>query len=133
MAADLQEDIVDLISNTLTRGSEEFHRHKLLQNLLLITLSKLASLESSGGLKKGMLKKQLRTLKGYDWEDIAELLIGEGQYEEAFVVYNKFGATKSAFSVLLTHMKDIERAKDYACFCESNEVWEMIKAVEDNE
>jgi len=131
VAEDLQEELVDLLSNMILRGTEEHHRHKTVQNLLLIALSNLANEEAAREGTKAMLMKKIRALNSYDWKDLAEMMTEIDLFEEAFVVYNKFKDTKSALSVLLHHMKDIERAKDYACFCESDEVWDMIKACED--
>lgn len=37
-----------------------------------------------------------------------------GQYEEAFEIYKKFGKKVEAIQVLLEHVRDLDRAHDYA-------------------
>ena len=61
-----------------------------------------------------------------DAEDIAQYAIGEELFEEAFTVYYKAENYEMAIGVLLDHLKDFQRAEEFALKVEKPEVWSKL-------
>ena len=126
MQANLPNELIELLEKIVLRPDSEFANNKSLQNLLLITACQVAA---QGGLEeslRGRVMEYINRLDKFDGPDIATLCVSDGLYEEAFVIYKKCDDKKGAIDVLLEHIKDLERAKDYANACNLDEVWSSL-------
>jgi len=73
--------------------------------LLILTAIKAA---------KDRVMDYVTRLENYDAVDIAQIAIGAGLFEESFTVYKKFKHNDAAVQVLIEHVKDLERAAEFA-------------------
>lgn len=104
MTADLPNELIELLEKIVLESSE-FSGNRNLQNLLILTAIKAA---------KDRVMDYVTRLDGYDATDIAQIAIGAGLFEEAFTVYKKFNHHEAAVLVLIEHIKDLERAAEFA-------------------
>jgi clathrin heavy chain len=104
MTADLPNELIELLEKIVLESSE-FSGNRNLQNLLILTAIKAA---------KERVMDYVTRLENYDAVDIAQIAIGAGLFEEAFTVYKKFKHNDAAIQVLIEHVKDLERAAEFA-------------------
>ncbi len=104
MTADLPNELIELLEKIVLESSQ-FSGNRNLQNLLILTAIKAA---------KERVMDYVTRLEGYDAQDIAQIAIGAGLFEEAFTVYRKFKHHEAAIQVLIEHIKDLERASEFA-------------------
>lgn len=88
-----------------------------LQNLLMLTAAKA---------DKGRVMDYISQLSDYNAEEIANMCISQGMFEEAFEIYKKEDNHLAAMGVLVDHIVSIDRAQEYAERVETPEVWSKV-------
>lgn len=68
----------------------------------------------------------VKKLDNYDAPDIANIAIGSELFEEAFTIYNKYEQYVNAILVLISNIKNVDRAADYAEKIDQSEVWSKL-------
>jgi clathrin heavy chain len=68
----------------------------------------------------------INRLENYDAPDIANIAISNQLYEEAFSIYKKFEVNTSAIQVLIDHIKNLDRAYEFAERCNEPGVWSLL-------
>ncbi|CAF2828360.1 unnamed protein product [Rotaria sp. Silwood2] len=68
----------------------------------------------------------INRLENYDAHDIANIAISNQLFEEAFSVYKKFEVNTSAIQVLIDHIKNLDRAYEFAERCNEPAVWSLL-------
>jgi len=118
MNADLPQELIHLLERIL-HGSETspFRENRSLENLLILT-----AIKSDRSRLTGLLAR----LEKYDAIEIAIFAIGKELYEEAFFIYKRFGMNALAVRVLIEHLKDIDRAAEFAASCEDPALLEIL-------
>ncbi|EMD46427.1 clathrin heavy chain, putative [Entamoeba histolytica KU27] len=101
---DLPNDLIDLLDKLVSQNPE-YSTNPTLQKLLIQTSIKAAP---------NRVMDYIRKLNDYDPKEIGESCIADNLFEEAFEVYTKFDLQEEAMDVLLQHIKDLTRAKDFA-------------------
>lgn len=104
MTADLPNELIELLEKIVLESSE-FSGNRNLQNLLILTAIKAA---------KERVMDYVTRLENYDAIDIAQIAVGAGLFEEAFTVYKKFRHNDAAIQVLIEHLKNLDRAAEFA-------------------
>lgn len=105
---EMLEKLVMQTSNTA------FARNSNLQNLLILTAI---------GAAPERVMEYVRRLDNYDGPEVAPSCISAGLFEEAYTVYYKFEKFDDALDVLLEHLKDFDRALEFAVRMNRTEVW----------
>lgn len=118
MTANMPDKLMEMLEKLVLQTSNStFARNTNLQNLLILTAIKADS---------GRVMEYIRRLDNYDGEDVAQVAIGEELFEEAFAIHQKFEQHAEAINVLLDHLKDFNRAEEYALKVDSSEVWSSL-------
>lgn len=65
-------------------------------------------------------------LDNYDAPDIANIAIGGELYEEAFYIYKRYEQHPEAIQVLISNIKNIDRAVEYAEKVDQQDVWSRL-------
>jgi clathrin heavy chain len=68
----------------------------------------------------------INRLENYDASDIANIAINNQLYEEAFLIYKKIKINTSAIQVLIDHIKNLDRAYEFAERCNEPGVWSLL-------
>ncbi|CAF4435681.1 unnamed protein product, partial [Rotaria socialis] len=68
----------------------------------------------------------INRLENYDAPDIANIAISNQLFEEAFSIYKKFEVATSAIQVLIDHIKNLDRAYEFAERCNDPSVWSLL-------
>jgi clathrin heavy chain len=68
----------------------------------------------------------IHRLENYDAPDIANIAISNQLCDEAFSIYKKFGMNTSAIQVLIDHLKNLDRAYEFAERCNEPSVWSLL-------
>lgn len=116
LQADLPAELIELLEKIILEPSP-FSDNGSLQNLLMLTAAKA---------DKGRLMDYIHQLSAYNGEEIANMCISVGLFEEAFEVYKKENNHTSATNVLVEHIVSIDRAQEYAERVELPQVWSMV-------
>jgi clathrin heavy chain len=128
MACDMPGELVELLERIVLQGSD-FSNNKNLQNLLIITAMKTS---------KDKVMEYVNRLDNYDGPDIAKIAVEDEYqlYEEAYTIYVKVAKTSTgeaqvmnhveATNVLVTFIKDLQRAKEYAERVSLAKVWSEV-------
>jgi len=121
MRANMPSELIELLDKIVLHSPKErgFHNQKNLQNLLILTAIKS---------DKKRVMQYVTRLDNFDGPSIAKIAL-EPEYslfEEAFTMYNKFKEHASAIEVLLFHIKNMQRAADYADVVDSVPVWSIL-------
>ncbi|CAO1596571.1 MAG: hypothetical protein LQ349_003377 [Xanthoria aureola] len=114
--ADLPGELIELLEKIILEPSP-FSDNGSLQNLLMLTAAKA---------DKGRLMDYIHQLSAYNGEEIANMCISVGLFEEAFEIYKKQDNHTAAANVLVEHVVSIDRAQDYAERVELPEVWSQL-------
>ncbi|KAL8655707.1 MAG: hypothetical protein Q9210_000729 [Variospora velana] len=114
--ADLPAELIELLEKIILEPSP-FSDNGSLQNLLMLTAAKA---------DKGRLMEYIHQLSAYNGEEIANMCISVGLFEEAFEIYKKEDNHKAAANVLVEHVVSIDRAQEYAERVELPEVWSKV-------
>ena len=114
--ADLPAELIELLEKIILEPSP-FSDNGSLQNLLMLTAAKA---------DKGRLMDYIHQLSAYNAEEIANMCISVGLFEEAFEIYKKEDNHTAATNVLVEHIVSIDRAQEYAERVEIPEVWSKV-------
>lgn len=114
--ADLPAELIELLEKIILEPSP-FSDNGSLQNLLMLTAAKA---------DKGRLMEYIHQLSAYNGEEIANMCISIGLFEEAFEIYKKEDNHAAATQVLVDHVVSIDRAQEYAERVELPDVWSKV-------
>ena len=114
--ADLPAELIELLEKIILEPSP-FSDNGSLQNLLMLTAAKA---------DKGRLMDYIQRLSEFNAEEIANMCIDQGLFEEAFEIYKKVNNHSAATNVLVDHIVSIDRAQEYAERVELPEVWSKV-------
>lgn len=121
LAAGMPEVLMEMLEKLVMQTSNTaFARNTNLQNLLILTAI---------GAAPERVMEYVRRLDNYDGPDVAPSCIGAGLYEEAFTIYYKFEKYDDALDVLLEHIKDFDRAQEFAVRMNRADVWLKLGVV----
>ncbi|UYV79562.1 CLTC [Cordylochernes scorpioides] len=116
MTADLPNELIELLEKIVLDNSV-FSDHRNLQNLLILTAIKA---------DRSRVMEYINRLDNYDAPDIANIAIGSELFEEAFAIFKKFDVNTSAIQVLIDHIKNFDRAYEFAERCNEPAVWSLL-------
>ena len=114
--ADLPTELIELLEKIILEPSA-FSDNGSLQNLLMLTAARA---------DKGRLMEYIHQLSAYNGEEIANMCISVGLFEEAFEVYKKDSQHGAATQVLVENILSIDRAREYAEQVGLPEVWSRV-------
>ncbi|OKL64056.1 putative clathrin heavy chain [Talaromyces atroroseus] len=114
--ADLPAELIELLEKIILEPSP-FSDNGSLQNLLMLTAAKA---------DKSRLIDYIHKLNEFNADDIAQMCISVGLYEEAFEIYKKVSNHAAATDVLVENIVSIDRAQEYAERVELPEVWSKV-------
>lgn len=115
LSAGMPDVLMELLEKLVMQTSNTaFSRNTNLQNLLILTAI---------GAAPERVMEYIRRMDNYDGPDIAPSCIGAGLFEEAYTIYYKFNKFDDALDVLIEHLKDFERAEEFAIRMERPDVW----------
>ncbi|RTG89769.1 clathrin heavy chain [Schistosoma bovis] len=109
MAADMPNELIELLEKIVLDNSV-FSDHRNLQNLLILTAIKA---------DKSRVMEYINRLDNYDAPDVANIAINNSLFEEAFAIFKKF-------EVLIDHVKNFDRAYEFAERCNEPAVWSLL-------
>lgn len=116
MEVDLPSQLIELLEKIVLQPSS-FSENANLQNLLFLTAIKA---------DKSRVMEYIDKLDKYDVDEIAEIAIENGLYEEAFRIYKIHNKHEQAMKVLVEDIVSLDRAQDYAETVEQPEVWSRL-------
>lgn len=116
LAADMPSELIELLDKIIMEPTP-FSDNESLQNLLLFTAAKA---------DKARVMDYIHKLEGYNTQEIAQVCIDVGLFEEAFAVFKKTGDVASAADVLIENVVSIDRAQAYAEEVDTPEVWSKV-------
>lgn len=116
MGADLPGELIELLEKIILEPSP-FSDNQNLQNLLILTAVKA---------DKAKVSDFIDRLDNYDVDDIAQISIDNGLYEEAFEVFKKYNRHIDALNVLVDHIMSLDRGEQYADKVDEPEVWSQL-------
>ncbi|CAH8452142.1 unnamed protein product [Schistosoma margrebowiei] len=116
MAADMPNELIELLEKIVLDNSV-FSDHRNLQNLLILTAIKA---------DKSRVMEYINRLDNYDAPDVANIAINNSLFEEAFAIFKKFEVNTSAIQVLIDHVKNFDRAYEFAERCNDPAVWSLL-------
>ncbi|KAL2427165.1 putative clathrin heavy chain [Exophiala dermatitidis] len=114
--ADLPAELIELLEKIILEPSP-FSENSSLQNLLMLTAAKA---------DKSRLMDYIQRLSEFSTEEIANMCIQQGLYEEALEIYKKVNDHLAAANVLVDHIVSIDRAQEYAENVDLPEVWSKV-------
>ncbi|OQE16730.1 hypothetical protein PENSTE_c023G04902 [Penicillium steckii] len=114
--ADLPGELIELLEKIILEPSP-FSDNASLQNLLMLTAAKA---------DKGRLMDYIHQLNEFSADEIAEMCISVGLYEEAFEIYKKVNNFLAAANVLVENIVSIDRAQEFAERVELPDVWSKV-------
>lgn len=114
--ADMPAELIELLEKIILEPSP-FSENSSLQNLLMLTAAKA---------DKSRLMDYIHRLSEYSTEEIANMCIQQGLYEEALEIYKKVNDHTAAANVLVDHIVSIDRAQEYAEKVDLPEVWSKV-------
>lgn len=122
LAAGMPDVLMEMLEKLVMQTSNTaFARNTNLQNLLILTAI---------GAAPERVMEYIRRLDNYDGPDVAPSCIGAGLYEEAYSIYYKFQKFDDALDVLLEHIKDFDRAQEFAIRMDRPDVWIRLGVVQ---
>ncbi|KAL7060518.1 hypothetical protein AAHC03_09135 [Spirometra sp. Aus1] len=116
MSAEMPNELIELLEKIVMDNSV-FSDHRNLQNLLILTAIKADN---------SRVMEYITKLDNYDAPDVANIAITNGLYEEAFAIFKKFEVNNQAMQVLIDHIKNLDRAYEYAERCNEPAVWSLL-------
>ena len=114
--ADLPAELIELLEKIILEPSP-FSDNGSLQSLLMLTAAKA---------DKGRVMEYIHQLSAYNTEEIANMCVSQGMFEEAFEIHKKQDDHVAATNVLVEHIVSIDRAQEYAERVEIPEVWSKV-------
>lgn len=120
--AGMPEVLMEMLEKLVMQTSNTaFARNSNLQNLLILTAI---------GAAPNRVMEYIRRLDNYDGPDVAPSCIEAELFEEAYTIYYKFEKFDDALDVLLEHLKDFERAEEFAIRLNRPDVWLRLGIVQ---
>ncbi|RAO66991.1 uncharacterized protein BHQ10_003003 [Talaromyces amestolkiae] len=116
LEADMPAELIELLEKIILEPSP-FSDNSSLQNLLMLTAAKA---------DKSRLIDYIHKLNEFNADEIAQMCISVGLYEEAFEIYKKVSNHTAATDVLVENIVSIDRAQEYAERVELPEVWSKV-------
>lgn len=128
MQNDLPGELLELLERIVLQGSD-FSNNKNLQNLLVLTAIRA---------NKEKVVEYINRLDNFDGPEIAKIAASEqhGLYEEALTIYIKFAKKTvgeeqlslnvAAIEVIVDHIRDLDRAKEFAERVNVKPVWSKL-------
>lgn len=116
LEADLPGELIELLEKIILEPSP-FSDNASLQNLMMLTAAKA---------DKSRLMDYIHQLNEFSADEIAEMCISVGLYEEAFEIYKKVNNNLAAVNVLVENVVSIDRAQEFAERIELPEVWSKV-------
>lgn len=116
LGADLPTELIELLEKIILEPSP-FSENNNLQNLLILT---------AVNADRARVMDYINRLEHYDGDDIANICVENGLFEEALEVYKKNNAHVQAINVLIEHIVSIDRAYAYADKVDTAEVWSRL-------
>lgn len=120
MTADLPQELIELLEKLVLEESI-FSTNRNLQNLLILTAIKA---------QRERVMEYINRLDNYDASDIASIAIDNGLLEEAFAIFKKFDVNTEAVKVLIDHIRNLDRAYEFAERCNDPAVWSLLAAAQ---
>lgn len=117
MSADLPNELIELLEKIVLDENSIFRDHRNLQNLLILTAVKSDTTR---------VMEYINRLDNYDAPDIANICITNELFEEAFAIFKKFDVNSSAVEVLINHVRNLDRAYEFAERCNQPAVWSQL-------
>jgi len=114
--ADLPAELIELLEKIVLEPSP-FSDNQNLQNLLIFTAAKA---------DKARVMDYIHRLDNFSADEIANVCIEVGLFEEAFEVYKKIDNKEAAVNVLIEHVVSIDRAQAYAEEVDIPQVWSRV-------
>jgi clathrin heavy chain len=114
--ADLPAELIELLEKIVLEPSP-FSDNQNLQNLLIFTAAKA---------DKARVMDYIHRLDNFSPDEIANVCIEVGLFEEAFEVYKKIDNKEAAVNVLVEHIVSIDRAQAYAEEVDIPQVWSKV-------
>lgn len=115
LAAGMPDVLMEMLEKLVMQTSNSsFARNTNLQNLLILT---------AVGAAPNRVMEYIRRLDNYNGPEVAPSCIGAGLFEEAYTIYHKFQKYDDALDVLLEHIKDFDRAQEFAIRLNRPDVW----------
>lgn len=114
--ADLPNELIELLEKIVLQNSA-FSGNPNLQNLLILTAIKA---------DKSRVMDYVNRMDQFDGAAVGDIAVGSELYDEAYAIFSKFKLHAQAIGVLLEHLQDFERAKDFASKVEEPEVWGVL-------
>ena len=118
MDADMPHQLIELLEKIVLHNSD-FSENKNLQNLLILTAIKA---------DRTKVMDYVNRLNNFDGDQLAEIALEDKYqlYEEALAIYKKVGDHEKATQVLISHIKNVDTALEYAEKINNPQVWSMI-------
>ena len=116
IAADLPAELIELLEKIILEPSA-FSDNGDLQNLLIFTAART---------DKSRVMEYIHQLSAFSAQEIADMCIKQGLFEEAFEIFKKEDDHIAATNVLVDHVVSIDRAQEYAERVELPEVWSKV-------
>uniref|UniRef100_A0A1I8JDQ1 Clathrin-link domain-containing protein n=1 Tax=Macrostomum lignano TaxID=282301 RepID=A0A1I8JDQ1_9PLAT len=120
MAADLPNELIELLEK-IVLDNTVFSDHRNLQNLLILTAIKA---------DRNRVMEYITKLENFDAPEIAQIAISNQLFEEAFAVFKKFEVNESAIKVLIEHIRNLDRAYEFAEKCNEPAVWSQLASAQ---
>jgi clathrin heavy chain len=115
--AELPNELIELLEKIVLHNSD-FSNNRNLQNLLILTAIKS---------DQSRVIDYINRLDNYDAPELAKIALGQyNLYEEAFLIYRKAGMNEEAIEVLISHVENLDRAKEFAEKIASPDVWSRL-------
>ncbi|KAK4648246.1 Clathrin heavy chain [Podospora bellae-mahoneyi] len=116
LSADLPAELIELLEKIVLEPSP-FSDNPNLQNLLMFTAAKA---------DKARVMDYIHRLDNFSADEISNVCIEVGLFEEAFEVFKKIDNKEAAVNVLVEHVVSIDRAQAYAEEVDIPQVWSRV-------
>eukprot|EP00053_Salpingoeca_punica_P012105 m.107985 g.107985 ORF g.107985 m.107985 type:complete len:1673 (-) comp15857_c0_seq1:337-5355(-) len=116
MDAKMPSELMELLEKLVLEESS-FNNNRNLQNLLILTAIKADA---------SKVMEYINRLDNYDAADIASIAIDNQLFEEAFQIFKKFEVNAEAIKVLIEHIKNLDRAYEFAERVSDEAVWSLL-------
>ncbi|KAJ1507724.1 hypothetical protein HMI54_001426 [Coelomomyces lativittatus] len=123
MEAQLPNELIELLEKIVLENSA-FNDNRNLQNLLILTAIQA---------NKTKVMDYIDKLNNYDAPQIAEIALTGELFEEAFSIYKKYKIWDKAMTVLVDHIRNLDRAEEFAERVDQQDVWSVLAKAQLNE
>ena len=116
LTADLPGELIELLEKIILEPSA-FSDNSNLKKLLMLTAIRA---------DKSKVMSYIDKVDGFDVNEIAQIAIDNGLYEEAFTLFKKHDQHLDAMNVLVEYIVSIDRAAQYAIKVDQPAVWSRL-------